>query len=206
MQIRVTRQKLSPAAIRALTHIEEFDWIIFTSKNAVVFFIQELRERGIEIPKKSSVRIAAVGPETATALKKVPLAVRFVPKFFTVLDLVQSIPTLEGRRILFPRSANASKEAIQTLRARGARVRVLPLYTTAAVALSRPIKKALVSGEYTKLVFTSPSGVMGLMRQLTTSEQKIAQVIPVQCIGPTTAATARAAGFKKVTIRGILKP
>ncbi len=196
-QIRVRRKKLPPRSAAALTRLETYDWILFTSKHAVAFFDRELRARHVTLPKRP--RIAAVGPNTAEALRTLKLSVHTVSKKITANDLLKKLRSVEGKSILFPRSAIAPHDAVSTLRGRGARVTVLLLYTTEAAPLSKIDKYALLQGACSKILFKSPSGVEGLMGQLSPAERRVVQKIPALCIGPTTAAAARAADFKKVS-------
>jgi uroporphyrinogen-III synthase len=202
IRIRVTRQKLSRSASQALTHIGRYDWILFTSKNAVTFFAQEFRRRHSTLPLAA--RIAAVGPETARALRTAGFPVHIIPKRFTVRDMLKAIGNVKGLRILFPRSAIAPHAAIRALRRRGARVSVVPLYTATAMPLSHVVKRGLLAGSYAQLTFKSPSGVHGLLRQLNSREKQVVRKIPVQCIGPTTVRTARTAGFREVSLTEVL--
>ncbi len=201
IQIRVMRQKISPGGVRALKRLEKYDWILFASKNAAKFFVQELRERRVALPRAP--RTAAVGPVTAAVLHALKFKVNVVPEYFTARDLIRSIGDVKNTRILFPRSAIASNEVVRALRARGARVNVISLYTTVAKQLPKATKQALLKGAYAQLIFKSPSGVQGLMRQLSTREQQKVQHISIRCIGLTTARAARAAGFKKISIKSI---
>ena len=200
IRIRVTPKKLSRAASQVLEHIDRYDWILFTSKNTVLFFSTQIGKK--KIPQ--TVRIAAVGPETAKALRDIKYPVHMVPKKFTVNEMIKGIGNVKGSHILFPRSAIAPQDAIKILRALGTYVRVLPLYTTEAVQLSRTVKLALLQGVYTRLIFKSPSGVHGLIKQLNSKEKKIVCKIRVQCIGPTTAQAAKEAGFKNISIKRVL--
>ncbi|CAN5754424.1 hypothetical protein BH11PAT2_BH11PAT2_02020 [soil metagenome] len=197
IEVRVAPKKLSRASLTALENVGRFDWILFTSKHAVTFFTKELRLRNVKLARTT--RIAAVGPETAAALRAAGLTVQLIPERFTVRDMVFALGRVKGLRILFPRSAVAPQEPIQILRAQGARVRVVPLYIPIPIALSQATKHALVTSSYTTLSFKSPSGIQGFMRQLNTAEKKIVREIPVVCIGPTTARAARKAGFRHVS-------
>ena len=178
-RITLARLPLSPQAVRALRKLKQYDLIVFTSKNARRFFMQALRERRISLPKKS--RIVQVGPRTD--LLKLPV---------------------KNKRILFPRSAIAPYDIVRQLRARGASVRVIPLYTARGAPLSRAKKEELLQGKIKKLYFRSPSGITGLLKQFRGSKKKTILAIPAHCIGETTARAARAAGFKKVFAKGIL--
>jgi uroporphyrinogen III methyltransferase / synthase len=198
---KIKEQKLSAAAKAALRELAKYDWIIFTSKHAVQFFIKALWDGRIKLPAPVKMpRIAAVGPGTARAAARAHLRVDVTPKRFSGTDLVVKLGTmkkaLSGKRILFPRSAIAPKETIEALRGQGAQVTLLPLYTvvTAKVParLMAPVEKSAV--DY--VIFLSPSGINGFIKNV--RNKKLALAIPAICIGPTSAAAARTAGFKKI--------
>jgi uroporphyrinogen-III synthase len=193
IQVRTKALPLSPTARRSLAQFTHYDWILFTSKNTVAFFAKEI---GVKKSSRRSMRVGAVGPETARALRMIGYVPTLVPERSTVQELLKILGKVEGARILFPRSNRAPHETIQALRTKGARVRVVPLYTTVPVLLSSRTKRDLLTSVYTFLSFKSPSGVQGLMTQLNSSEKKKVRTIPAICIGPTTADAARAAGFK----------
>lgn len=174
-RITVHRLSLSPVSVRALYALSRYDLIVFTSKNARECFARALRERGISLPERA--RIVHVGPR---------------------MDLL-AIP-VRNTHILFPRSALAPFDIVRRLRARGATVRVLPLYTVSSVPLSLAQKRSLARGKVRQIRFRSPSGVFGFMRQLRKNERRGVCSIPARCIGKTTARAARAAGFKNVFI------
>ncbi|TSC69069.1 MAG: uroporphyrinogen-III synthase/uroporphyrinogen-III C-methyltransferase [Parcubacteria group bacterium Gr01-1014_56] len=179
IQVRMKRLRLSRTSVRALHNLNRYDLIVFTSKNARAFFMSELEERHIAAPRRA--RMVTVGPRH---------------------ELLRLSPL--GKRILFPRSAIAPYDIVRSLRARGAVVRVIPLYTTLGTPLSRGEKEALLRGAITLLYFRSPSGITGLLGQLSKKEKLMVRKIPAQCIGPTTARAAREAGFNKVSIKGVL--
>lgn len=172
------RIPLSPTSIQALRNFDRYDLIVFTSKNAKKFFAQELKERHTKLPRH--IHVIQVGPRVD--LLKFPLS---------------------GKRILFPHSALAPYDIVRKMRARGAMVRVVPLYTAYGMPLSQVEKKSLLAGRIEKLYFKSPSGIDGLLRQVSRSERKIVLAIPVLCIGETTSKAARKAGFRQVSIKNI---
>ncbi len=176
VQIAVRRLPLSGASLKALRQASQYDYVVFTSKNARTIFTQELAERRIALPRHS--RIIQVGPRA---------------------DLLKA--KLAGKRILFPRSAVAPHDIVRRLRSKGAVVRVVPLYTTNGVPLSCREHESLLSGRIKQFYFKSPSGVLGLLWQLRGHGRQVVLATPARCIGATTAAAARKAGFKKVFIK-----
>lgn len=188
---------LTPHSLCALEDADSYNWILFTSAHAVKYFAQYYFNKRRALPNKA--QIGAVGPSTAKALTKLKLKVSLVPAKHTVEHLVRSLPNITGTRILFPRSALAPQDAIKTLRARGARVRVVSLYTTHVPQIALKQINALMQGKFSALSFRSPSAIHGLLTQCNQSQCAALFQLRAYCIGPTTARVAREAGFRKVT-------
>lgn len=185
---------LSPRSERALKNIEKYDWILFTSKNTVEYFAQRVSYKRVET------KVAAVGPVTADALRKFKIPVDVVPKENTVKALVASLGKIRGKKLLFPRSNIAPIDVVRDMRRLGAQVTVVPLYTTTPSPLFKNELRDLREKKYTALTFKSPSGIRGLLGQLSSDERKYARALEAVCIGETTAEAARKAGFKRVRV------
>ncbi|HVV15390.1 MAG TPA: uroporphyrinogen-III synthase [Candidatus Paceibacterota bacterium] len=177
IRVRARALPLSKNSRHILANLGRYDLIVFTSKNAVRFFTQELRKRHLTLPRA---RMRAVGP------RKNLLAL-----------------PLTGKRVLFPRSAIAPGDILGEMRRRAASVRTISLYTVDPVPLTARQKRALLSGGIKSLYFKSPSGVAGLLKQLRGAGRTTVQAIPAICIGETTARAARKAGWKKVSIKPV---
>lgn len=68
-----------------------YDWLIFTSQNAVSFFLQKMSRYNIHL-KEIKVKIAAVGTSTASAIEDVGLQVSFIPTNFSAEAFVEQFP------------------------------------------------------------------------------------------------------------------
>lgn len=114
----------------ALQSLPTYDWIVFTSRNAVEQFHSRLAARGVDQATVSPVRVAAVGPATRDALRDRGIRVDTVPE----TALADAIPDLLGNvqdlRILLPRSDIARPELPAVLRAKGAIVDDVVAYRT----------------------------------------------------------------------------
>ncbi|MGH2901456.1 MAG: uroporphyrinogen-III C-methyltransferase, partial [Solirubrobacteraceae bacterium] len=66
----------------AIARLSEFGWVMFTSQNAVRIFWEELRALSLDARAFAGVKIAAVGPATASALLEHGLAVDVSPERF----------------------------------------------------------------------------------------------------------------------------
>jgi uroporphyrinogen-III synthase len=177
-KIEVIRLPLSKFAVSILHHLDRYDIIAFTSKHAHRFFYEALREHNIPKPR---VRVLRVGPRE---------------------DLLRH--DIDTKKILFPRSALAPSDILKKLRQHGATVRTIRLYTARGATLSPSAKRAFYQNTIDALRFKSPSGIYGILGQLRGVARKNALKLPALCIGSTTLAAARRAGFKRVSITNSL--
>ena len=110
-----------------------YDWVVFTSSNAVERFVALLRD-GRDL---AGVRLAVVGAVTGRALAAHRLVADLVPPDETADGLVAAMPSApEGaarrRRVLFPRAAAARDVLAPGLRAKGWEVVEVEAYRTVA--------------------------------------------------------------------------
>lgn len=183
----------------ALSVVGGYDWIAFTSSNAVERFLSGIRD----VRQLAGVKLAAVGTATAAALRRGHLVADLVSVRPSAAGLVESMgkpPTgaTVGGRVLFCRAADALPTLAEGLRAAGWTVDEVEAYAT---ELPTP-RDGATRGNVERargadaVVFASPSAVRGFVSLL--SHEGVPQV--AVCIGETTAAEARESGFAHVAI------
>lgn len=180
---------LGPDRIRSLLKdAGEYDWAIFTSVNTVETVMSAVEG----LP---AVRIAAIGSPTARALAARGIEVDLVPDEFVAEAVVAALVErgVEGKRILLPRADIARDTLPDGLRAAGATVEVVPVYSTQMPAqVDRAILDSITRGQIDIITFTSPSTVRNLMTL-------VGGALPsgswIACIGPVTARAAQEAGL-----------
>src|SRR5262247_4064123 len=146
----------------AIRRLNTYQWLLFTSANAVEQFMDRMGERRPAIP------IAVVGSATAAKLADWNLKPALVPKEFRAEGLLQTFPqNLVGIRILFPRAEVARELLPEELRRRGAAVDVVTVYRTIK-ALAGDIGKVLETQHVDCIVFTSPSAIPENLHMLPT--------------------------------------
>ena len=69
----------NPILDKAIARLGDYDWVIFTSVNAVEIFYSKLRENGADVRSFGKARICAVGPKTVEALDRIGIFADFVP-------------------------------------------------------------------------------------------------------------------------------
>jgi uroporphyrinogen III methyltransferase/synthase len=177
----------------AIDRIDAYGWVIFTSANGVRFFLMRLRERGGDLRRLHGVRVAAIGPATAAALLDAGLRPDLVPGEYRAEAILEAFDRdLRGVRVLMPRAAEAREALPAGLRARGARVDVVPAYRTVLVADQAEAARELVRGGGVDAVtFTSSSTVLGFAEMFPGEDLSVLlKDVAVACIGPVTAETA----------------
>ena len=182
-----------PALDAALKDLADgrFDWVSVTSATTV----DVLSSNQVVIPSKT--RIASVGETTAAALTAAGYKVDFVPTGDNsaqgLLDEWAATGAIEaGQRILALRSDIAKTTLTDGLRAMGHEVESVIAYRTVGVPVEPRIVDDVASGRVRAILVTSGSVATQVRRQF----GDIPEVTIIACIGPRTAADARAAGLR----------
>ncbi|MGD9124115.1 MAG: uroporphyrinogen-III C-methyltransferase [Desulfarculaceae bacterium] len=187
----------------AVAEISTYDWLLFTSVNGVEAFFSALNAGGKDVRSLGALRLGAIGPATAGTLRQHGLSPEVVAKDFVAEGLLQALAgqDLNGARVLLPRAAQARDLLPETLRQRGAEVKVVEAYQTVAPPESGPgLSKALKEG-LDVITFTASSTVNNLWELISGPEQEklvslsTANEITIAAIGPITADTARDKGL-----------
>lgn len=176
---------------RAIAQIASYDWVIFTSRNGVNAFWQRLEALGQDGRALHSLRIAAIGPATAAALRARGVEPDYVPEEFVAEAILTGIGDVIGQRILLPRADIARPALAEGLRARGAIVDEVAAYHTLPAGGLLPDPDHLRQAD--AITFTSSSTVRHFVQAVGGPEALKGLV--VACIGPITAATCREVGL-----------
>jgi hydroxymethylbilane synthase len=200
--ITITKVKITPKMREKLHQIDTCDWVVFTSKNGVKFFIEALLDAHISVSTLLQKQIAVIGPKTAEEVGKYRLPVHFIPSQFTTKDLAKELPVVAGKKILMPRANIATPQLTKHLREKGAKVIDLPIYKTLLLQRKNKnfetlIKKELIKG----IIFTSPSTVEGFLENIKhIKNNDFLFSLPVIAIGPVTVKKLKIHGFRKINM------
>ncbi len=164
----------------ALRDIEEYDWIIFTSRFGVEYFFRRLKKCGYDARKLSGAKIGVVGGSTERKLNSFGLNADLMPVRESSRGLREEFSGIDltGKKIFLPCSDLSDKGMGRSLETRGAQV-------TAAIAYKNIMPGDLPDldpGLFDKIIFTSPSTV----RNFRTRYGKIPGDIAITCIGEAT--------------------
>jgi len=163
-----------------LNHLAEFDWILFSSSNAIRFFHALNPQQ--EIP--ASVQIACVGKQSAKTCASLYRNPDFVPQKFSSQFLAEEIQIAKGQRMLYPCPVETASDLVESLERRGAIVTRWPIYETLQAPLTDDLKRQLRT-QPDAITFASPSVVSSFCDQLPDYEDILHHSLVV-CIGPMT--------------------
>jgi uroporphyrinogen III methyltransferase/synthase len=157
------------------------DWIVLTSARGVKALT--------DLP--AGPKFAAVGPETARALRARGVEPSHVPGRADGSDLGDTLPDVDGKRIALVRASAAGEDLPGRLRRRGANVEEVTVYRTVEgpAASAEKLHTALADRELGAVVFASGSAVRGFLGLGGTTH------VPAITIGPRTTSSARGRGF-----------
>ena len=183
----------------ALTHLPDYAWVIFTSANGVAAFFQRLFEKGLDVRALAGVKLAAIGPATAQALKERGLVADVVPRRFVAEDLAQVLlPHLApGSRVLLARAVQAREVLPETLSGAGVQVEVVPVYQVRTPRdIPEEARPFIESGRIDILTFASSATVHNFAALVGKEKfQALAKTALVAAIGPITLATLEEYGI-----------
>ncbi len=181
----------------ACDRIGTFDWVVFTSVNAVARVAEGLAVRPGGIRRLEGARLCAVGTATAEALAGHRLRVDLVPDEYRAEGVIRALRgqgDLTGVRVLLPRGDLARDLLRIELRGAGAEVTAVTAYRTVPAELGDEgpdIRGMLRRRRVDVVTFTSGSSVRNFARAI--GEHQAADLlrhVDVACIGPVTAEAA----------------
>ncbi len=200
----------------AIRSIGKYDWLLFTSQNAVRFFCERCWELGFSCSELQSPRpmIAVAGPTTAAMARDRGFRADHVARHSQGSALAKELwGAVTGRRVLLPRSDRAARDLPDALREGGAEVtEILAYRTLMPEAAAQGTIREVSDGDVDVVSFASPSAFDNFSDALGRVRLKeVAKRTKFAAIGPTTAAAIRAAGFEvaieadEASSRGLVK-
>ena len=185
-------------AIRGLVE-GRYEWVAFTSVNAVKAVREKFEEYGLDARAFSGLKVAAVGEVTAQALQAWGIEPDLVPKGEqSAAGLAAEFPPYDEvldpiNRVFLPRADIATETLAAGLKALGWEVEDVTAYRTVrATPPPAPVREAIKTGKFDAVVFTSSSTVRNLVG--IAGKPHPSTIIAV--IGPATARTCEEHGLR----------
>jgi uroporphyrinogen-III synthase len=177
----------------ALASIQEFDWLVFTSANAVRAFADRMNIASIGKDRLAAVHVAAIGPATAKAARERGLRVDLIPEEYVAESMAGALEKqISGKRVLLARAAVARDVIPEELGRLGAKVEAVEAYRTILPPTSVAHIHELLEGALPDAVtFTSSSTVTNFLALLEGAGVDRPLALRAVSIGPITTRTLR---------------
>lgn len=194
---------------QALRNLSDFDWVVFTSTNAVDAVATRMASTGIPDEMLTARKVAVVGPTTAEVFGNRFRPPDAIPCEYLAGGVVKVLGDVRGQKILLPRGDLARPDLPIELSLQGATVLEVTAYRTVRTdepcdlqPEDRPDAITVASGE-------SARATIAKLREAGLSNWL--EEVPIACIGPVTAETVREEGLlpavvaEEFTIPGLIQ-
>lgn len=189
-----------------------FDWLVLTSRNAVITLAERLLGHGMPCPNiggeggqgagwnEGRFAVAAIGAATAEAAGRLlGLSVQLMPDEFVAEALAEALAgrLRAGGRVLICQADIGRPVLAAALRARGIAVTSVVAYRTVIGSGGVNLPRLLADRQVEAITFTSPSTVHNLFVRLAAEGGDAGHLVGVcvACLGPVTADAARSHGL-----------
>ncbi len=190
----------------AIAGIENFDWMILTSAQAVRAVVKRGEELKLGLNRSGTkVRTACVGPVTAEAARQAGLSVEHVAETHSGAALAEELGNrVCGAKVFLPRSDRGNPDLPAALKRHGATVtEVIAYRTLRPTEVDERSLREVAAGTADAVLFFSPSAVQTFAElfggaQLNGLQDKLA----ITAVGPVTAKALREAGVRCIVVAG----
>ena len=198
---------------KAINNLNCYEWVVFTSVNAVDVVFDYLVGAKHASPLPNQLRFAAIGSKTADALRKHNIEPDFVPEEYIAEAILPGLGDLRGKWVLLPRAEIARKELPEAIVKADGIAHEIAVYKTLPTQTDSDGLAALKSG-VDVITFTSASTVenfVAIVRQNKLDLLNLPNNPLFACIGPITEQAARKEGLvnlvvaKEYTTEGLIQ-
>lgn len=194
--IEIVPSEDNQALDEAITNLEQYNWLVLTSQNAVDTFWLRLEAMNVnELP--ASLKVACIGPKTELALNLKGIESDYVPSEYVAEAILAGLGNLDGLKVLIPSSELARPELSDAIRNGGGIVDAPIAYHIRSTNISleniAEIKKGV-----DVITFSSPStadNFSKLVQSAGLDPLNLSGSPITACIGPITAKAAQKRGF-----------
>jgi len=182
----------------SINKFDTFDYIVFTSGNAVkqfVFHLDQIQKQ-LDFDK---LNVVVVGEKTAVACHRYHIPVDIVPKKFSAKGIAEELSRsdITGKKFFIPCSSIARDELPERLGKMGAEITRIPIYNTILPDVSETAKivEVILNRKPDIFIFTSPSTFHNFVKILNLADpEDYFSKHTVAAIGPTTESAIRDKG------------
>lgn len=203
--IRTVPRNPIPQLDQAIEDLSQYRWLVFTSPVGPGFFFDRLRAAGKDARTLANLKLAAIGPKTASELARFGIMADLVPEVYDSEHLAVAMAQVEGP-VLLCRASQGSNALPEIFLKNGISFTDVPCYDT-VYEMPDSGKVRVLLEEPTLVSFTSASTVRGFVESLPGVD--LSHVVGC-CIGPQTEAEAikygiRTVKAKKATMESLIE-
>jgi len=178
----------------AIANLKSFDWIAFSSRNGVVFFMEQLRSLGFDFRLLGHLKIGAIGPGTGEQLAYYGFQADVIPDEYRAESLVEAMADqIASKRVLLPRASRGRDVLPVGLAEHGADVtEVIAYESTDVTEVSSEVQRQIESSGFDWVIVTS-SAIARATAQLVPEVMKSSNIVS---ISPITSDTIRELGYE----------
>ena len=177
----------------AIHSLDKQDWLIFTSRNGVSYFLDRLLNLGLDMRSLGHLKLAVIGTATASALKEYRLNADVIPETYRAEELAAELLTkVQGKNVLWCGADRGREVLIEELSPRAKSFHKLVVYcNTDVTAWPEEISDQICQGDLDWLVLSSPSIARAVPQLLPEqARSSLGKNIRVAAISPVTAEAA----------------
>jgi len=167
--IETEKVELTETATDYLKNLTNFDWLIFTDVFAADYFVETLRELGIDFFELDNLTVCAIGEAVADRLRFVQVHADVIPSKTNDEAVFSEISQFvgggfDGLRLLIVRERTSDSAVGEKLKAEHAIIEELPIYQAEFADESSTIKlkTLLKGGAVDEFIFSSPEDLVSL--------------------------------------------
>lgn len=197
---------------QAISNLNEYDWLVLTSTNAVDAVLDRKTALGIsQFPE--NLKIAAIGPKTSARLLEVGIRPNFIPKEYIAEAILPGLGNLHDRWVLLPMADIAHDTLPNAIQKENGIAHVVTAYQTLPAKPDQEGLSALAYG-VDLITFTSGStarNFVELVKRAGLNPFHLKGDPEIACIGPKTSQTAQDLGFtvdivaRTYTVNGLVQ-
>lgn len=165
--------------------LDQYNWIVFTSQNAIKIFFDEMKNCRVDRRCLSNIKFAVIGTGTGQVLQDYGFYADFIPSSYTTESLAEEFTQIltPTDKVLIPRAFRGSEELAKAIGEKGISYKEIAMYDVKGELTKN---KEYVS-EMDCLIFASASGVSAFFNELKGEGIKLKKDIKIACIGEVTA-------------------
>jgi uroporphyrinogen III methyltransferase/synthase len=205
----------------AIDKIKIYNWLIFTSRNGVKYFLKRFFERDRDIRDLKGIKICAVGSKTSEEIKRYGMKVDLIPEEFSSEGLIKLFSEqrakskergLKGMKFLLPKAEKTREIFPEKVRELGGHIDLPVAYRTVKPEKhGKRLRRFLKEGRISIATFTSAATFNNFIEIMGEKADKLLKGVAIAVIGPVTAKAIVKAGLKvdimpkEATIEALVK-